>query len=58
MLTGRSSGAVTMSSPSPETQTRWFFHSGKKRCTGSSSWNMPRSNSVIRATEVIGLVIE
>ena len=57
-LTGRFGASVTMFAPSPDTQTRCFFHSGTKRLTGSSSWNRPCSNRVISATEVIGLVME
>ena len=47
-----------MAVPEPDTQTRKSLHSGRTRSTESFSWNIPRSNNIIRATDVIGFVIE
>ncbi len=52
-------GSTSRSEPS-SARSRTFRsrHSGMKRVTGSFSWNIARSYSDIRATPVIGLVIE
>ena len=42
----------------PARKTPRFFHSGMYLCTGSSSATRPSSSSIMKATEVSGLVIE
>ena len=51
-------GGVPGSPPPPATYTPRSRHDGMKRCTGSSSATRPSSTSIMKATLVIGLVIE
>ncbi len=44
--------------PVPASNTPRFFHSGIYLATGSSSATRPSSTSIMKATEVIGLVME
>ena len=53
------SGSTSRRLPSSSfSETFRSRHSGMNLCTGSVSWKWPCSYSVIRATDVIGFVIE
>jgi hypothetical protein len=49
---------VCIAAPAPPTHTRCPFHDGMYWCTGSFSWKRPSSYSIIKATDVMGLLIE
>ena len=55
---GRVGGLVRNGGAVPAWNTPRFFHSGMYLWTGSSSATRPSSTSIMKATEVIGLVIE
>jgi hypothetical protein len=58
MRIGSVAGPVTGFWSEPPVKTRVPAKAGMNRSTGSVSSNAPSSQSIIAATEVIGLVIE
>ena len=58
MRIGTSVGRVWNMPGAPATYTPRLRQAGMKRCTGSSSATLPSSTSIMKATLVIGLVIE
>ncbi len=58
MVIGRAAGTVSILPRCPPAATRIVVKHGRKRLTGSSSWNSPCSYSIITARLVSGLVME
>ncbi len=56
--TGSAAGTVTDLRSDPPSNTRTAPNDGMNELTGSVSSKAPSSNSIIAATEVMGLVIE
>ena len=57
MVTGRASGTRRRRGPS-RSMTMWSAYSGIQSAMGSSSRKRPSSNSIMRAAETMGLVID
>ena len=57
MVTGRASGTRRRRGPS-RSRTRWSAYSGIQSAIGSSRRKRPSSNSIMRAVETMGLVID
>ncbi len=57
-MIGRAAGTVSILPRCPPAATRMSVKHGRKRLTGSSSWNRPSSYSIMTATLVSGLVME
>ena len=57
MVTGRASATRRQRGPS-RSRTMWSAYSGIQSAMGSSSRKRPSSNSIMRAAETMGLVID